>query len=418
MARRPARTLAHTILSRVEALSLFTGEAGAITRLYLTPEHRAAAEAIVCWMSEAGMAACIDAAGTVVGRLEGARPDAKTLLIGSHIDSVRNGGRFDGVLGVLVAIEAVAELRRRGKALPFAVEVLAFGDEEGVRFGRTHEGSSVIAGIAGPAALTTTDMAGTTLREALTAFGGDPEGLGGAARNATAVLGYIEVHIEQGPVLEGEGVPVGVVTAISGASRYEVEVTGTAGHAGTLPMTSRRDALTAAAQMVLAVEAIARARNGLVATVGQIHALPGAINVVPGAVELSLDIRSPVDSTRRTGVREIERELRAIARKRHVSVRMHETYNERTVTCDQRFMRHLSAAIEGRGLEVCMLPSGAGHAGVALSKLCPVGMLFVRCKGGISHNPAEAVKPDDVEVAARALIDFLEHVAPGGRSIA
>ncbi len=405
-------------MARLDQLAALTSVPGEITRLYLSPEHKVAASLISGWMRDAGMAVSIDAAGTVVGRAEGAARAAKTLLLGSHIDSVRNAGRFDGCLGVVTAIEAMAELRRLGRKLPFAVEVLAFGDEEGVRFPVTLTGSRAIAGEVDPESLKARDADGVSLAEALAAFGCDPgDLLDGARRRASDILGYVEVHIEQGPVLEAESLGIGVVTAISGASRFQVEVRGKAGHAGTLPMKLRRDALAGAAEMVLAVEAIARDMPGLVATVGSIAAIPGAVNVVPGEARFSIDIRSPVDRNRRNGCREIDKQFRAIARRRQLTVKLNESYNEKAVECDPRLIRHLTAAAEKVAGPVIGLPSGAGHDGLAVGKLCPIGMLFVRCKGGISHHPEESVKAEDVELSVRAVLEFLGALAPDGRTL-
>jgi allantoate deiminase len=418
MPRKPRHTLAARIMARLDQLATISASPGQITRLYLTKEHRTAAELISTWMREAGLVAEIDAAGTVVGRAEGSIAGARTLLIGSHIDSVRNAGRFDGCLGVVLAIEVLAELKRLGRALPYPVEALAFGDEEGVRFPRTLTGSRALAGVLSSDALEVEDTDGTTMGAALRSFGCDPGKLASLAREPGSVLGYVEVHIEQGPVLEKEGLAVGVVTAISGASRLQIEVTGKAGHAGTVPMPQRRDALAGAAEMVLAVERTARQTAGLVATVGRIQALPGAVNVVPGGAAMTLDIRSPVDRTRRLGLRHIEQEFRAIARRRQLSVRLEETYAEPSATCDQRIIGHFTAAAEALGHAAFGLPSGAGHDGLAMAKLCPIGMLFVRCKGGISHHPDESVKADDVEIAARTLMAFLERFSTTGHSIA
>lgn len=405
-------------MSRLDQLAAVTSTPGEITRLYLTREHREAAELVSGWMREAGLAVVIDAAGTVVGRSEGALETAKTLLIGSHIDTVRDAGRYDGCLGVVLAIEVMSELHRLDRQLPFAVEVLAFGDEEGVRFPRTLTSARALAGILDPAQLEAADETGTTMAAALTEFGCDPARIFDLARRPGEILGYLEVHIEQGPMLEKEGAPLGVVTAISGASRFRIELKGKAGHAGTLPMTMRRDALAGAAEMALAIESVGRATPGLVATVGQIEARPGAVNVVPGEASFSLDIRSPMDGTRRTAIRELDQQFRAIAKRRQLSVRVNELYNERAVSCDQRLIRQISAAVERAGAAGIMLPSGAGHDGVVLAKICPVGMLFVRCKGGISHHPHESVTPEDVETAARVMLDLLGQLAPSGRELA
>lgn len=418
MPRKPRHSLAARIVSRLQQLATISSSPGDITRLYLTKEHRAAADLVAGWMREAGMSASLDATGTVVGRIEGSTTNAKTLLLGSHIDTVRNAGRFDGCLGVVAAIEAIAELQRLRQHLPFAVEVLAFGDEEGVRFSRTLTSSHAVAGSLSPVQLGAADADGITIADALSAFGCDPTAVMSVARQSSNVLGYIELHIEQGPVLENEGLPVGIVTAITGASRFRIEVVGRAGHAGTLPMHMRRDALTGAAEIIMAVERIGRETAGLVATVGHITVSPGAVNVIPGAANLTLDIRSPMDRTRRQGVRDIERESKAIARRRQLEVKLTETYDQKAATCDQRFIRHLSAAVETLGHVAFGLPSGAGHDGLALSELCPIGMLFVRCKSGISHHPEEFSRLDDIEVATRVLIAFLSEVAPSGRAIA
>jgi allantoate deiminase len=417
MARKPRHTLAARIMARLDQLATLSASAGEITRLYLTNEHRAAADLVAGWMREAGLSVTLDSAGTVVGRTEGSVSNARTLLVGSHIDTVRNAGRYDGCLGVVLAIEAMAELQRLGRKLPYAVEVLAFGDEEGVRFPRTLNGSRAIAGLLDGDVLEMADANGVDLASALRAFGCDPAKLLKIGREPTSILGYVEVHIEQGPVLEKQGLAVGVVTAISGASRLLVEVTGKAGHAGTVPMPQRRDALSGAAEMVLAVERTARDTAGLVATVGRIEALPGAVNVVPGGAVFTLDIRSPVDRTRRYGFRQIEQEMRAIARRRQLTLRLTETYNEPSAICDQRIISHFSAAMDTLGQAEFGLPSGAGHDGLAMVKLCPIGMLFVRCKGGISHHPDESVKADDVEVATRTLMAFLDRFSTDGRTI-
>ena len=418
MARQPRHTLAARIVARLDRLASITSTPGEVTRLYLTKEHREAANVVAGWMSEAGLAVCQDAAGTVIGRVEGTASGAKTLFVGSHIDTVRNAGRFDGGLGVVAAIEAMAELRRLDIRLPFAVEVLAFGDEEGVRFPSTLTTSRAIAGTLDATVLHVCDGDGVTLRDALVAYGCDPARLAECARDPVTVLGFIEIHIEQGPVLEAEELPIGVVTAISGASRFCVDVTGKAGHAGTVPMPQRRDALTGAAEMVLAVERTARDTAGLVATVGQIAAVPGTVNVVAGGATFTLDVRSPVDGTRRRGFQQLDREFRAIARRRHLSVSLEETYDEKSVVCDQRFIRHLTAAAEALGQPAFGMPSGAGHDGLAMVKLCPIGMLFVRCKGGVSHQPEESVKAEDMEIATRTLMDFLQRVSSTGRTIA
>ncbi len=405
-------TFGERIMRRLAELARFSSEpGGALTRLYLTPQHKAAALQVENWMHQAGMAAGIDAVGNVVGRHGGA--DAPALLLGSHIDTVRNAGRYDGNLGVVLAIEAVAALHARGERLPFAVEVIAFGDEEGVRFPVTLTGSRAVAGILGPAALDAEDADRISVREALQRFGCNPSGIPKVPRRRESALGYVEVHIEQGPVLEAEGLPVGVVTAINGASRFAVEVAGTAGHAGTVPMALRRDALAAAAEMVLLVERLAAETPELVATVGRIEALPGAVNVIPSGARFTIDIRSPSDETRNGAVARLRAEMEAAAGRRGVLVRLTRTYDEAAAVCAPWLVEQLEAAVaRAAGLPPRRLPSGAGHDGLAMVALCPIGMLFVRCEGGISHNPAESITTEDADVAARVLLDFLRHFRP------
>jgi allantoate deiminase len=399
-------------MTRLADLARFSADPDGLTRLYLTPAHRAAALQVMAWMEEAGLEARLDAAGTVVGRCEAAFPGAPTLLLGSHIDTVRDAGRYDGNLGVVAAIAALRALREAGERLPFAVEVLAFGDEEGVRFPVTLTGSRALAGLVEPAALAARDRDGVSLAEALTAFGGDPAGLGSLARDPASLLGYLEVHIEQGPVLEDAGLPVGIVTAIAGASRLAVTVEGRAGHAGTVPMRLRRDALAAAAEMVLAVEAEAIGTPDLVATVGQIEVPRGAVNVIPACTRFSLDLRSPSDAVRRAALARLRATFDAIAARRGVAVEAVAGYDQPAATCSPRLMEAVADGVGRLGLPPLRLTSGAGHDGLALAGLCPIAMIFVRCAGGLSHSPAESVTEADVDVATRLLVDVLRHLRP------
>ncbi|CAN0221725.1 unnamed protein product, partial [Phaeothamnion confervicola] len=283
------------LLGQADTLAQFSEDLPKVTRVFLSPQHRAAGEKILGWMREAGMSAEFDALGNVVGRYDGEAPGAPALLSGSHMDSVRNAGRYDGIFGILCPIECVRRLHAAGRRLPFAIEVVAFGDEEGVRFGATLLGSHALSGTFDPAWLDKKDAAGITMRDALVAFGGDPDAIPGLKRDPAKTLAFVEVHIEQGPVLLSEGLPLGVVTAIAGGSRHTVDVTGLAGHAGTVPMGMRRDALAGAAEMVLAAERIAAGMPGTVATVGRIEAKPGAINVIPGDARFTLDARAGED---------------------------------------------------------------------------------------------------------------------------
>jgi allantoate deiminase len=406
------RSLGHIVYDRLDALAHFSSEKGALTRLYLTPEHKAAALQIQTWMEEAGMTTRIDAVGNLVGRYEGREPGLQTLLLGSHIDTVRNAGKYDGNLGVIAAIEAVAELHRRNERLPFAIEVLAFGDEEGVRFAVTLTGSRAVAGILDPAALDAEDAERISVRQALQQFGCNPLQITQVPRPKQDVLGYVEVHIEQGPVLETEGLPIGVVTAINGASRFTVDVEGVAGHAGTVPMPLRKDALAAAAEMMMMIERVAIESTNLVATVGRIEALPGAVNVIPSGARFTIDIRSSDNSVRKDAIARLEREFRGIADRRGIGVTLAQTYDESAATCAPWLVEQLAAAVTRAGIRPYRLPSGAGHDGLALVHLCPIGMLFVRCQGGISHNPAEAITAEDAGIAVAVLIDFLRHLMP------
>jgi allantoate deiminase len=319
------------------------------------------------------------------------------------------------MLGVLAAIECVGALAATGTRLPFALEVVGFGDEEGVRYGSTLLGSRGIAGTFDLALLDRADAQGITLRDALVAFGLDPLRIPTVARRPEHVLAYVELHIEQGPVLEAAGLPVGVVTAINGGNRFNVELVGMAGHAGTVPMALRRDALAAAAECVLAVERLAAAMPEVVGTVGRIEALPGAMNVIPGKARFSLDVRAPTDERRQAAVAAIRAEFEAIAARRGVDLGSAPLWEAKTAPCAAALQRQIAAAVHDEGVRVHHLPSGAGHDGMALIEIAPIGMLFVRCEGGISHHPAEAVTVADVATGARVLARFILAFAPPAR---
>ena len=411
MPDRPIGAAGNRVMARLASLAAQSADPEALTRLYLTPEHKAAAADVIGWMREAGLETQFDAVGTVVGRLAGHQSAAPILILGSHIDTVRNAGRYDGALGVAVAIEAVDLLRRRGVTLPFDLEVVAFGDEEGVRFPYTLSGSRALSGSFDPAALDGVDRDGITLRDALRSFGGDPDGIAALARRSDDTLGYLEVHIEQGPVLEHEDLAVGVVTAIAGATRLTLEVGGSAGHAGTVPMHLRRDALAAAAEMVGLVEVLALADTSVVATVGQFEVRPGAVNVIAGAVRFTVDLRSPDDDARRAALVRLDETLKACATRRGVALTATPFYDVTAAPCGPALQAALARAIAREGLPVRHLPSGAGHDGLAMAALCPIGMLFVRCRSGISHNPAESITAADADTAVRVLVGALLDLA-------
>jgi allantoate deiminase len=405
-------TLGERIYGRIGELARISDEPDGLTRLYLSPAHKKAAELVAQWMREAGMSVRIDAAGSVIGRREGLTPQAPALLVGSHIDTVSNAGRFDGCLGVVTAISVVGELAKRNVQYPFAIEVIAFGDEEGVRFASALGGSRAIAGTFDPAILEERDEQGISRRKALEAFGCNPDAIAAEVRSPTMALGYIEVHIEQGPVLEAEDLPVGIVTAISGATRGFVEVQGETGHAGTVPMLGRRDALAAAAEMILAVEARARGEADLVATVGRLTLNNAATNTIAGEVRFSLDIRAPKDAQRAAAVADVQAAIARIAAEREVRAEVSLSYEAPATPCDARLMQLLTASVEGLGIRARRLPSGAGHDAMAFHGFLPLAMLFVRCRGGISHHPSEHASAADIDVAARVLASFIASCAP------
>ena len=392
----------------IDELASLTDEPGRLTRLYLSPAHRNAAGCLAAWMRDAGMLAHIDAIGNVIGRYEGLLPDAPALLLGSHIDTVRDAGKYDGILGVVSALAVVGRLHAAGKRLPHAIEVVAFGDEEGVRFASTLGGSSALAGVFDLKLLDDCDRDGISRRQALMDFGCNPAHIPSVARDPAQVLGYVELHIEQGPVLEAENLPMAVVTAINGGTRATVDVRGNRGHAGTVPMALRHDALAAAAEMILAVEQRARGNADLVGTVGRLDIANAATNTVPGSVTWTFDVRSPSDAERHTAVADIERQIATIARARRVETAVTITYNTPAATSDAGLSQHLAASISRQGHPVRRMPSGAGHDAMSFRGRIPFTMLFVRCRGGISHHPAEHASVADIEIAARILTDFVE----------
>ena len=404
--------LGREIVGRIGALGAVSETPENLTRIFLSPEHRVAADLLLSWMREAGMRAHLDAIGNVCGRYEGDRPGLPCLMLGSHYDTVRDAGKWDGPLGIITAISCVADLNRRGHRLPFAIEVVGFADEEGVRFASTLLGSRAIAGTFDEAALGSRDKAGLTMRQALAQFGLDPDHIGAAARTRRELHAYVELHIEQGPVLESENLPVGVVTAISGATRLSVVLTGMAGHAGTVPMGLRRDALAGAAECIVAIEEFCRTDQGLVGTVGYIDAMPGATNVIPGKVSFTVDIRTASDQHRKRAVADIVRTIEAIARRRTLVPQVHVTHENRTVPCAPWLKAQVAEAVAAEGYRVFELPSGAGHDGMAMIDIADVAMLFVRCRGGISHNPTEHVEEADADAGARVLLRLIENFQP------
>ena len=392
------------LMARLEAFADFTDEPRRLTRLFLSEAHRRAALAFIGWCSEARLEARIDAAGNVVARYEGKRAGAPALMLGSHIDTVRDAGLYDGNYGALAALAVVERLNARDERLDHAIEIVAFGDEEGVRFRTTLTGSRALVGNYPQDVLDPKYAQGVLMRDALLAFGGDPERAGSIRR--TDVAAFVEAHIEQGPALEAEGLPLGVVTAINGATRLEVVVDGLAGHAGATPMHLRQDALTAAAEMALAIEGRARSEPDLVATVGRLEVWPGATNVIPGHVQFSIDLRAPSDLNRAAALADVEARIFAIAATRGVRVSIAKSHEANAYVCDPNIVAGLAQAVEAVGVPPRLLPSGAGHDTMAMGKLCPAGMLFVRCKGGVSHNPLESITVEDCAIGLKALTQF------------
>jgi hydantoinase/carbamoylase family amidase len=354
----------------------------------------------------------VDAVGTLIGRYEAAVPGAKTLLMGSHFDSVRNGGKYDGVLGILVPIACVDELQRRGERLAVAIEIAAFADEEGARFQTSFlasramiEGSAALAPL-----LERRDAEGVTLAQAMAAAGLDPARADSDRIDAASLAAYVEIHIEQGPVLLNGGHALGVVTSIAAGTRHLIRVKGEAGHAGTVPMAVRHDAMTAAAEMVLAIER--GAHSPLVATVGILRVKDGTGNVIPGEVEFTADVRAPDGERLHAGREAMFEACRAIAARRGVAIEIDKTHEVAAAPCAPRLQDQIAAAIERviPGRAAPRLASGAGHDAMILAKVTEVGMMFVRCgAGGVSHNPAETVTAEDAGLAIAALLDFLRH---------
>ena len=395
----PERAEAALILERCDDLAGLSSQPERLERVHLSPEHAAANQLVGRWMEEAGLSTWQDAAGNQCGRREGSEPDLPALLLGSHIDTVPDAGRYDGMLGVLLAI-AVAN-RLRDTDLPFALEVVAFSDEEGTRFGSALLGSRALAGTWDDDWWNLTDENGITLFEAFQDFGLDPARLPGAFRRPETLVGYLEAHIEQGPILDEADRQLAVVTSIAGARRFELTVTGKAGHAGT-PWARRRDALAAASELVLEIERLAREQEVL-ATVGKLEVFPGGINVIPGRVEFTLDLRAEFDADREECLRAIEDSARLIESRRDVAVDVTEFYRADAVVCDLDLRGAIEAGIRSTGDDSPMaFWSRAGHDGMAVSAVTPVGMLFVRCKGGVSHHPDESVTRADVAAALDA----------------
>ncbi|MBW8189773.1 allantoate amidohydrolase [Neiella marina] len=401
-----SHAMAEQIMAWCDELASISAESEGIHRFYLTPEHHACNERVATWMRQATMTTHVDQAGNLIGRYASNQADAKTLIIGSHLDTIPNAGRYDGILGVLLPIAVIDLLQRQGIQLPFHIDVIGFGDEEGIRFGATLLGSRAVAGTWDNNWWSLNDRADTSLAQAFDQFGLDPDAITQAAYAAEQLLGYLEVHIEQGPVLEQQGLPVGIVSAIAGARRFQIDIEGQAGHAGTVPMTMRQDALLGASEAALLIEQTAQ-KFGVVATVGQLTCGPGAVNVIPGNVRFSLDIRSVDDAVRDEAIGHLQQQLEKICHQRRLTCQWHQIHQAPAVKCAPWWLELQQQTMASLALKPLVLMSGAGHDAMAFADMTDIAMYFVRCKGGISHHPDESITSADVAVAFDTLLETL-----------
>ncbi|EBA10422.1 M20 family metallo-hydrolase [Sagittula stellata] len=399
-------TYGDTAATRLDAIARASASAEGVTRLPWTEHHRAALDQIAAWMTEAGLYPALDAAGTLVGRSP--NPDGKpVLMIGSHQDSVPTGGGFDGIMGIALGCLVAEALKDRLPALPFALEILAFADEEGVRFPTALIGPRALAGTLKADALDMTDVNDVAMRDAMRAFGVAVDDIGAVRQSRGDVVAYLEAHIEQGPVLEAESLPVAAVSAICGISRFEIRITGETGHAGTVPMAGRRDALVAASRIIAAVSDAAVQVPDLRATVGTLALKPGAVNAIPSEVRFPLEIRAPQDTLREAFETEAMALARDICFAANCDLKAVQTYAQPAAVCDLSLRRALETAIGKADVVPLTIPSGATHDASAMADLCPIAMLFVRCRGGISHRPDEFASAADMDVAVRVMVDAI-----------
>jgi len=400
-------TRAQEVVNRCRRLAEFSESAEGTTRTFLSAPMRRCHEEIGGWLEAIGAEMRVDPAGNVRGFYAGDKSGAPRLLLGSHLDTVPNAGAFDGVLGVVLAVALLEELA--GKRLPFSIEVEGFSEEEGVRFGTPFIGSRALVGRLDDELLKRVDAGGVSMRRAIEAFGLNPGKLQEAVLQDD-VLGYLEFHIEQGPVLESLELPLGVVEAIAGQTRMEFTFSGRSNHAGTTPMNLRRDALAAAAEWIVAVEQTAKSVQGLVATVGRIEAKPGATNVIVGEARLSLDVRHKLDEIRVSAASSLIQQAQQIAASRGLSAR-HALLNQEAVAMDSFLVEEIEEAIRKSGCTPQRMTSGAGHDAMILAEKVPAAMIFLRTPGGISHDPAETVETEDVAKAIECGLHLLEQLA-------
>ncbi|MEG3755049.1 allantoate amidohydrolase [Psychromonas arctica] len=397
------------IMQWADKLANFSAMPDGLLRAYLTPEHKLAHQQLADWMEQAGLITWEDSVGNQWGRKESPNPTMPTLLIGSHSDTVANAGKYDGNLGVLLALEAMFQLQ--GEALPFHVDIVAFADEEGTRFNTTLIGSSAVAGCFQPDWLAIEDAQGISMAQAMRDFGLDPELAGKDQKNTDDTLAYLEVHIEQGPVLEDQDLPVGVVTGIAGAKRYQFKLKGMAGHAGTVPLALRKDAMSGAAQMICHIEKFAF-ENQIVATVGRCEVFPAAVNVIAGEVHFTVDIRSQSQSTLERCCEQLLKDLNHISEQRQLQLSHEKLYEAEAVLCDDSLQKQWGEIVKHHTQKTpCFLSSGAGHDAMVMTNITNIAMLFVRCEKGISHNPREQVIESDVAVALDCLVDMIKKLS-------
>lgn len=407
-----AQLAAGEILQRCDQLAAFSDLDWGIERTYLSPQMAQAYELCGQWMTQAGLEVHIDPAGNLIGHVEGREPGLPSLILGSHLDSVTDAGKYDGILGVVTSIAVAQHLIASGamQELPFALDVVAFGDEEGVRFGATLLGSYALAGGWKDEWLELTDAHGVSMREAFTSFGLDPDRVAEAAYSRDRAVGYLEFHIEQGPILEQRDRALSSVSSIAAASRYIVNVYGDSRHIAT-PYDLRRDALTAAAEMIAAIDNISR-DAGVRANVGEITAEPGGVNVIAGKTVFSLDVRAGTNEQRDAVFDEIWQACERICQQRSVQMTKDRIHTADAVICDSALRQCIERGIEqAEGKEAFGLISFPGHDGMAVAELLPIAMMYVRCKGGISHNPEESVRADDVAYGVEAFTHAVLNVA-------
>ena len=410
-------TLGNDVWDWQEKLSTHTdpgyAEKGQLTVTYLTDAHRACAQRISHWMRDCGFDEVeVDAVGNVVGRYLSDKPDAKTLMTGSHYDTVRNGGKYDGRLGIFVPMACVRELHRQGKRLPFHFEVIGFAEEEGQRYKATFLGSGALIGDFKPEWLDQKDADGITMREAMQHAGLCVDDIPKLQRDPARYHGFVEVHIEQGPVLNELNLPLGIVTSINGSVRYIAEIFGMASHAGTTPMDCRRDAATATAELALFVEKRAAQDGDSVGTIGMLEVPNGSINVVPGQCRFSLDLRAPTNAQRDALAQDVLAELQAICERRFLRYTLEETMRAAAAPSAPAWQQRWERAVDALGLQRYAMPSGAGHDAMKLHEVMPQAMLFVRGQNsGISHNPLESTTSDDMQLAVEAFQHLLNNFA-------